>query len=328
MDQVFPEPEYRLRPLPPAHPIWRAEKRVDPNHLRPLWGIDYGCRTCVVYCPKDLSCYWELSRSGRDANWPAAVQKEIEAANAIGVNVLTYATGRQPKFKDAAFDLIVEGQPPVAQPRGTIAIAKLAHPGGCNEAPGALANLLRTAASQLKLRIDTRDRLLKITDQELFRYHMVFMHGRRGFRLTPAERKQLATYLQRGGTLLADAICASKPFAASFRREMAAIFPDRSLEPIPPNHPLLTNTFGGYDITNVRRQAPRQVSGSEPLRGRVAKGPLILEGIEFEGHYNVIFSPYDLSCALEKYESFECEGYARQDAARIGLNVLMYSLAP
>ena len=41
----------------------------------------------------------------------------------------------------------------------------------------------------------------------------------------------------------------------------------------------------------------------------------------------MIFSPYDLSCALEKYESFECEGYARQDAARIGLNVLMYSLA-
>ncbi len=157
---------------------------------------------------------------------------------------------------------------------------------------------------------------------------MVFMHGRRAFRLTPAERKQLASYVERGGTLLADAICASKPFATSFRREMAAIFPDHPLARIPSNHPLLTDAFGGYDITTVRRQVPRQTSGDKPLLGRTPKGSLVLEGIEIDGHYNVIFSPYDLSCALEKYESFECEGYARQDAARIGLNVLMYSLAP
>jgi len=40
----------------------------------------------------------------------------------------------------------------------------------------------------------------------------------------------------------------------------------------------------------------------------------------------VIFSPYDISCALEQHESFGCRGYTRQDAARIGLNVLVYSL--
>ena len=37
------------------------------------------------------------------------------------------------------------------------------------------------------------------------------------------------------------------------------------------------------------------------------------------------FSPYDISCALENRESLECEGYTRKDAARIGLNVLLYS---
>jgi hypothetical protein len=39
-----------------------------------------------------------------------------------------------------------------------------------------------------------------------------------------------------------------------------------------------------------------------------------------------MFSPYDLSCALENHESLECAGYTRKDAARIGLNVLLYSL--
>ena len=38
------------------------------------------------------------------------------------------------------------------------------------------------------------------------------------------------------------------------------------------------------------------------------------------------FSPYDLSCALEKENSPDCPGYTREDAARIGLNVVLYSL--
>jgi len=42
----------------------------------------------------------------------------------------------------------------------------------------------------------------------------------------------------------------------------------------------------------------------------------------------VIFSPYDISCALEQHESLECRGYTRKDAARLGLNVLYYSLNP
>ena len=70
---MFPEPEYRLHLLPPEHPIWFAEADVKPEGLRPLLGIDYGCRTSVVYAPLDpkdrprpsLSCLWELSRSGR-----------------------------------------------------------------------------------------------------------------------------------------------------------------------------------------------------------------------------------------------------------------------
>ena len=46
----------------------------------------------------------------------------------------------------------------------------------------------------------------------------------------------------------------------------------------------------------------------------------------FEGRWAVVFSPLDLSCALEAHESLQCRGYTRQDAARIALNVLVYSL--
>ncbi len=79
MREVFPEPEYQLRLLEPEHPIWYAEEKVDPRQLRPIWGIESGCRTSVVYVPPEpdrpsLSCLWELSRAGRGTKYSPAVQ--------------------------------------------------------------------------------------------------------------------------------------------------------------------------------------------------------------------------------------------------------------
>ncbi len=103
MSEVFPEQEYKLRLLPPEHPIWHAEEPVDPEFVRPLWGIDIGCRTSVVFCPDDLSCYWELGRAGRQQLLPERVQAEVAAADAIGINVLAYATNRELKYQAPIF---------------------------------------------------------------------------------------------------------------------------------------------------------------------------------------------------------------------------------
>ncbi len=56
------------------------------------------------------------------------------------------------------------------------------------------------------------------------------------------------------------------------------------------------------------------------------KVPPDLDGIRFGDRYGVIFSRFDLSCALEKQNTLECRGYIREDAAKIGLNILLYSL--
>ena len=62
--------------------------------------------------------------------------------------------------------------------------------------------------------------------------------------------------------------------------------------------------------------------------GSLRRGPPELEGIKVgsEGRYAVIFSKYDLSCALEKHDSVECEGYVRTDAEKVAINVLYYAL--
>ena len=126
--------------------------------------------------------------------------------------------------------------------------------------------------------------------------------------------------------LFADAICSSPQFAEAFRKEMSVVFPEQALTRIPLNHPLFRPGFGGDDITTVSRRQPEAARDGEPLKAAVRKVEPYLEGIQLGDRYAVIFSPYDVSCALESHESLECEGYIRADAARIGLNVLVYSL--
>jgi hypothetical protein len=331
MTAVFPEPEYKLQPIPPGHPIWRMEKMVRPDspYAGQLLGVEYGCRTCVVYCTKDLSCYWELARPGQWSRYPQNVTEHITDALAIGVNVLTYATNREPKGKEQAFDTppdAGEGAAATGQ-RGIIEIAKLRHGGGCNDAPGALVNLLRTASQgEVKLQVRPARDLINISDENLFRYHMVFMHGRQDFHLTEAERTRLREYLERGGTLLADSICASKPFAAAFRRELAAALPGHELQRIPVTDPIFSLSYGGYDLRQVSLRDPQSTEGNQPVTARVRQVEPQLEGINIDGRWAVVFSPYDISCALESHQGVGCRGYTQQDAARIGLNVLLYSL--
>jgi hypothetical protein len=154
------------------------------------------------------------------------------------------------------------------------------------------------------------------------------MHGRHDFRFTPNEQKNLREYLLNGGTLFADSICASKEFAAAFVREIHAVLPDAKLERIPVTDPIFSTDAGGFDVRRVRRRDPVARQANEPLETRTREVEPELMGIKLDGRWAVIFSPYDISCALEQHEAMECRGYTREDAARIGLNVLMYVLSP
>ncbi len=333
---VFPEKEYRLRLLDENHPIWHAEKLVEPSQARPLWGIEFGCRTCVVYAPLDpldaprpaLSCLWDLSRPGRAQKYSEVVQKQIDGGLAIGINVLAYATNRELRGKDEFFRQL---KAPAKQNlneagRGKLIVATLRHAGGCNLAPRALINLLSAANEQVNVLAAPRDELTDLTDDSLFDSSLAFMHGRDEFRFSDEERAQLKLFIERGGTLFADAICSSGAFAGSFRAEMASTFGKEKLERIPSDDPIWTTKFGGFDLKEVTRRTPSPRAAEKPSQAKISNGPPELEGIRIDGRWAVIFSPYDLSCALEKSDSPSCDGYVRADAAKIGVNVVLYVL--
>jgi hypothetical protein len=51
-----------------------------------------------------------------------------------------------------------------------------------------------------------------------------------------------------------------------------------------------------------------------------------LEAVEIDGRLAVVFSPYDISCALENHASLDCKGYITEDAAALGTNIILFAL--
>ena len=79
-----------------------------------------------------------LAGSRRMSEYPPDVRQDIEAALAIGANVLTYATNRQLRGKLDLPELLpiaADDKPPQ---RGALSVVKLSHSGGSDDAPAAL----------------------------------------------------------------------------------------------------------------------------------------------------------------------------------------------
>ncbi len=320
-------PDGRLRELPPEHPIWYAEERVNPKSLPEgmwLYGVDACCRTSIVFSNKTLSCYWEL-HSSRQTSYPEDVRQRIKAALDLGQNVLAYATNRELKEKLDRPQFREQDTEPRPE-RGTLAIAKISHTGGSDDAPHALANLLGVLRDQGEIPVNFERRHFAPTDLAIYEQPLLFLHGRRSFRFSPAERQALAEYLQRGGFIFGDAICASPQFAESVRREFEAMLPGSAFTTLPGDHPIYSQEYRGFAIDRVTIRDPQARVVGEPLNASLTQQAPILEALELDGRIAVIFSPLDMSCALENQPSLECKGYLKTDAARLGVNIILFGL--
>jgi hypothetical protein len=149
------------------------------------------------------------------------------------------------------------------------------------------------------------------------------MHGRTAFEWGETERKQLREYVQNGGVLFADACCGAPLFDQSFRAQVKKLLPDVTLERIPIEHDIFRTPF---DIREVTRRLPGANAPDQPLKTTAQRGQPILEGIAIDGRLAIIYSKYDLSCALEKQASLVCNGYASEDALNIAMNIVIYAM--
>jgi hypothetical protein len=56
--------------------------------------------------------------------------------------------------------------------------------------------------------------------------------------------------------------------------------------------------------------------------------PPWLEGVKYKNRWVVIYSKYDIGCALEKHQSSDCVGYDVDSAHRLAAAAVLYSLKP
>ena len=254
------------------------------------------------------------------------MKTQIAKAMRVAVNVLAYATGGTLLNKLEQAELAAKTKQKVATvPEGYLQIAKIKHTGDWDAAPSAIKRLLEGLRSHVGASTSTKPVNIQATDPQLFRHGLVYMHGQQKFRLTNEEKKKIKTYLENGGVLFADSCCGADKFDASFRELMKELFPQNSLEQIPFDHEMFTDKVG-QNIQLLERRSPELGNADQPLKSVNKKQPPFLEGVKLKERYAVIYSKYDISCALERQTSVECLGYTPEDALKLAINVVMYSI--
>lgn len=320
--RMFPSGEFRLRKLPDTHDVYRTEFLITENPPE-LWGVDFGCRTAIIYAPFDHACRWDhwtpFDPPSRSPELKGAIGRSMQ----LGANIVAYATNREVHDKlDGPEAVLAEGQDDTAG-GPTVRLAQLRHTGGWDTARNAARHLLDALEKKVGLRPAARIANLPATDPQLFEFPLLYMHGRQNFSFSQAEREQLRDHLENGGLLFADACCGAEAFDTAFRRLIEQTF-GHDLERIPIDHELFRSDWG-YDIRRVERRLPRDQRGASVLDTELSVGEPVLEGLAINGRLAVIYSKYDLSCALARQATSACAGYTTEDATRIAVNIVLYS---
>ncbi|QDT07835.1 hypothetical protein K227x_62640 [Rubripirellula lacrimiformis] len=314
----------KLERLPPDHPVWFAEKKVDPTAISKnfwMYGVQACCRTSVFFSPQSLSCRWELGDVlFRRSEIAPAAKAQITAAVGIGENVIAYATGRELKDKLESRFVINDGSD-IDASRGSIHMATLDLDAGGQEARRAVPHAAALVKSRVPLRILAADQPIGFDAQSLADVQFLWIHGRTDFAFDDAQRQVLADFVRDDGIILGSSVCGGEAFTEAFRREMKKIFPASPLETVPPDHPLW-RASGGFDLSSVTIRTPGD--GGRGLAKRT--GRPLMEMVTIDDIAGVFFSPLDISCALESPNSVQCPGYSTEDAAKIVANLLLFGL--
>ena len=311
--QAFPH--RRLALLPAEHPVFHCFFDIDTVAFmegaetvdtRPpeLLGIEIGCRAGVLFTRHDLSCGWDGHIHDKGA------RIEPHDAVRLGTNMLAYTLANQSlgRFLSITKTYHEEG---TAVGADEFVFGQLIHQGDWDPDPSAAANLLKAVNANSAIDVKFVRHDVEAGSAGLFEAPFLYMTGHHDFGWSEAEVRNLRSYLTSGGFLLADACCGRAAFDEAFRREMARVFPDRALEPIPLDDPFFSALYRIETVRHTLRPEP---------------GPPQLFGVKVDGYYVAVYSPADLGNGWEGEEHPFIDGLSKEDSLRLGMNAIMYAL--
>jgi hypothetical protein len=130
----------------------------------------------------------------------------------------------------------------------------------------------------------------------LLQVPILFINGHDPVQFTDEEKAKLKEYVERGGTILAEACCAKHEFDHSFRKLLKELWPGADLVTLPRGHQVF--------ITPKTVQGERRVLGLPMEKG--------------QGRLGVIYLPHDLSCM------WHTSSVDAKPALDLGANIYFY----
>lgn len=310
-------PDAELKPLEPDHPVWLASGKfaLSPRDF-PLEGVKQGCKTVLIYSPVPLAGYWEVNQSEAGPG-----QKAFQ----LGANIIAYATGLEAPRPRLSRVEIATDNPTEKIKRGFLQVGQLRHEGDWQPAPKAMRNLM-VEARKAGLDVVLKTTPVAPSDEAVKDFRFLYMHGRAAFQTKRDDLKKLRFNLKTGGLLLADACCGSKAFDEAFRKFVEELFAEEKLklEPIPADDELFSAELNGEAIKAVKRRAVGADGRKVDPDFKAARPAL--EGVKVRGRWAVIYSKYDIGCALEKHSSPECLGHDTPSAVRLARAAVLYAM--
>jgi hypothetical protein len=106
--------------------------------------------------------------------------------------------------------------------------------------PTSMPNLVRQAGERLGLPVQAENIAVAISDQELYRYPLLFMTGHGQIKFKDHEINTLLTYLDNGGFLWINDSYGMEKYV---KREIRRLYPDVELVALPKDHPIFNMVY-------------------------------------------------------------------------------------
>lgn len=312
MQALFPDRPFRV--LPADHPLYRSHFSIGKIPIRiggktadafpAMEGVNLGFRTAVIFSPYGVDYGWTDEIAP-----PEAGLVKPDDARRIGVNLLAYVLAYYRVGRIQSVPVVFNETDP-GPPE--IAIAQLVHNGDWDPGVSDLSFLLRAVREQTSGAVQYKRAAIAPEDAGLFEYPFVYLTGQSDFRLSDRARENLRAYLERGGFLFIVNAAHWAEFDRAVRREIQAILPGRTLQPLARDHP----------IFSAHNDAPVQpaLRGPEPHLG------VAVEGVEIDGATAVVYAPLGLGAAWQNIELPYVAAPESEYALALGVNTVVYAM--
>lgn len=308
--------------LHPAHPLFSSYYRLSPDQLK-VKALKRGCGASQVFLlSQEISC----ALNGDQAD-PVKRREAFQAA----ANLMVYALNkRKPKAKfekinysalgvDALLNRQVKaGSGAVYQYQAPL--GRVRHGGTWDTDPGFSKRLMQTFSDNPDLPVFDAELPVDPESDDIFACPVLLMTGHGSPSLSPKAVSNLKRYLANGGRIIIEACCADVIFNDAIQNLLPVLDNGRKPQIVRADDPIYHTPYPLTPSTLETTQAWKMNFGSAM--------PAIYGIRGADGAWNLIYFPYDVSCALDGDLEENIPALKEKSAAKLLANVIAALMTP